>query len=157
MTKVDDRDEADPALLERRRQLAARIQWARAQRGLTNEQIGEALGSSGNAFHVALNRLATGKRNTDPKLDWGERLAAVLGVSLHWLATGQGDPHGGFPDEPPDPDYPNRRTASAAARMVQLAPEAIEKVRRETPPRDLTADQWLDRIATESRTIRSSQ
>jgi hypothetical protein len=154
----DDAELVDPAAAEKRKKLAERITLARNLRRLTNDQVGAAIGGSGNAFNVAVVRLAGGKRPTDPKLDWAEKVAAALGVSLDWLATGRGDMFGGVPEDiPPDPVYPNRRVAIASARMVRVSPEAIEKVCRETPARDLSDDQWLDRILTENRTIHGTE
>lgn len=155
-SRIDDTT-ADAETLARRRALAERIEEMRARTGLTNAKIGEALGMSGETFHVALSRLKNGSRKTDPKLDWALTLSRLFGCSLDWLADGTGDWHGGFPDVPPDPGYPNRRPAVAAARMLQLSEEAVETVRAQAPAADLTPDQWFQRIYVEHTTAPRSK
>lgn len=64
---------------------AGRFREAVAASGLTHERLAEIL----DVREATISEWANGRRS--PRLEHLERLPAVLGVSGHWLLTGQGE------------------------------------------------------------------
>lgn len=89
---------------EIRRQLGLRIQALRLQRGLTQEQLAEAVGRSVDT----VSNIETGRLGT--RIDTASKLAAVLGTTLAELFQ--------FDERAVSPSDRNRRVA--IDRLVQL-------------------------------------
>jgi transcriptional regulator with XRE-family HTH domain len=71
--------------MERNKAKGARIQAARAKTGLTQRQLAKKLGVS----PQAVSRWVSG--DTSPKLDTARRFAAMAGMTVEFLLSGQGD------------------------------------------------------------------
>ena len=91
------------------------------------------------------SRVESGQKQ-EPTIQTAEALAQGLGVSTDRLIVGIPV---GPRDVDPDPTYPSRARAIAAARIVELREQAIEAVLRELLPEgaaDPGAAYWLERV-----------
>ncbi|WP_420155686.1 helix-turn-helix domain-containing protein [Siphonobacter sp.] len=66
-------------------QLPERLEFVKRKFGLSNGQIGNHAEVSGSAITLILNR-----KTSKPKFDTLMKLSDSLGISLKWLATGEG-------------------------------------------------------------------
>lgn len=100
--------------------VGVRVQAAREAAGLTLTEVGRRAGSSAAAV------LTVERRGVTPTLGTAENLAKALGVSLAWLAFGEG------PMELRKRRYPQRGTGQhqPAAQLDQLGRHEVERVRQ---------------------------
>lgn len=89
-----------------------RVTGAREARGMTRKQLAERLG-------VRVKTLESWEEDrADPRANKLQMLAGVLGVSLMWLLTGEGDGVDG-PFDPDDPGAAAARTVLDEARQIR--------------------------------------
>ncbi|MCR9150561.1 MAG: helix-turn-helix domain-containing protein [Rhodobacteraceae bacterium] len=89
-----------------------RVTGAREARGMTRKQLAERLG-------VRVKTLESWEEDrADPRANKLQMLAGVLGVSLMWLLTGEGDGVDG-PLDPDDPGAAAARTVLDEARQIR--------------------------------------
>ena len=134
--------------------LEERLRWVMGQRGWTMSGWCIAAGLSERTTLDKYFRRIKKRPDASMTIAVLVPLAKAAGVSVDWLATGEGTPVP-TPTQEPDARYPTRAQAIQAARVFLYEPEAIERVRlRDDFTRDPGLDYWLALLRAENEFVR---
>lgn len=132
-------------------QLRDRIEFVRQETGLSYRQWSKKAGIR--ETHVSTIR---SKPGMIPRSDTLRKLADAAGISLRWLATGEGDWRAQPEPVGRDSKYPNRPRALEACRLLGFSDAAIQQVESQERAADLSPIAWMRLVEVAESEIKSA-